>query len=651
MTTPGSDSASAPIQKSQSYRPDIDGLRAIAVLAVLGYHAFPARVRGGFVGVDVFFVISGFLITGILMRGLDRGSFSFRGFYSRRIRRIFPALFVILAACFICGWFVLLPKEYALLGKHTASGAGFVSNLTLWWEAGYFDPAAETKPLLHLWSLGIEEQFYIVWPLLLWALWKTRFNVLILLGALTVLSFWLNLHRVHTDAVAAFYSPVTRWWELMIGSCLARLSVRPRASFPSGPRWLKLHNVQSALGLACICAGILLIKPDYVFPGWWALLPVIGTFLVIAAGPEAWFNRILLAHPILVWVGLISYPLYLWHWPLLFFVRQMGTGAPGIKVRIAVLIASVVLAYLTYLVVERRIRFGKPGKKVLISCLGMATIGVVGWVTYAQHGLAFRCPAAVRSLLTYSYNPTADARVHECWVGNSTTYEEFASSCVDRSAKDSSVVLWGDSHAARLYPGLHNVLQQKLAISEFARDHCPPVIGYGTPICIRGNAYVVERIKELHPQSVIMFGDWASHRTGLDMGEYTSQHLVATVEELRQLGVQNIVVIGPPPIWRPDLPTVLARHAMKDAPFYRIPDRMWDNLDPNAIKVDERVRAMLQHEPSVHYVSLIERLCTSDGCLTRVPQSPADLMTWDYGHFTTPGAELVAHYLLEKKVL
>ena len=578
MTTPVIAAATAQDNKIKTYRPDIDGLRAIAVLAVMGFHAFPSWVGGGFVGVDVFFVISGFLISGILMRGLEHGSFSIRKFYSRRIRRIFPALSVTLVACYVYGWIVLLPKEYGQLGKHIAAGAGFVSNLILWGEAGYFDRAAHTKPLLHLWSLGIEEQFYIVWPLLLWCLWKTRLNILVCCGVLAVASFALNINWSQADQVAAFYSPVTRLWELLIGSCLARISMRPPGAFASVQGRLG-RNVQAALGLACIGAAILMIRAESVFPGWWALLPTVGTYLVISAGPASWLNRYVLGNSILVWVGLISYPLYLWHWVLLSFASQLEFGMPTRMIRVTLLVISVILAWGTYRFIERPIRFGPPGYKVLIACGVMVAVGVAGWLTYARGGLIFRFPVGVRQLLNYTYDPAVNGRTGECWLPNSNPYEEFASSCVDRSNKENSVVVWGDSHSGRLYSGLKNVAPKDMAISDFARNHCPPVIGFGSPTCIRSNAYVVERIQELHPKTVIMFATWVSYQTGLDSNSYTSQHLIATVDELKRRGAQNIVVIGPAPYWKEALPTLLARRAIADAPFYRVPDRMSTGLD------------------------------------------------------------------------
>ena len=216
----------APDLLHPKYRPDIDGLRAVAVLSVVAFHAFPAWMKGGFIGVDVFFVISGFLISTIIFGSLERGTFSFADFYARRIKRIFPALILVLSLSLIFGWFSLLPDELNQLGKHVVAGAGFVSNFVLWSESGYFDNSADTKPLLHLWSLGIEEQFYIVWPFLLWGAWKRQLNFFVVIISLLIGSFILNIWLIHTNPVATFYSPLARFWELLCGSLLALYLLR-----------------------------------------------------------------------------------------------------------------------------------------------------------------------------------------------------------------------------------------------------------------------------------------------------------------------------------------------------------------------------------------------------------------------------------------
>lgn len=391
------------------YRPDIDGLRAIAVLSVVAFHAFPSWVRGGFIGVDVFFVISGYLISTIIFENLDKGTFSFSDFYSRRIRRIFPALLLVMIACFAFGWFALLADEFKQLGKHIAAGAGFISNFILWNEAGYFDNSAETKPLLHLWSLGIEEQFYIVWPVLLWFAWKRKFNLLTITVVVAVATFILNLKGVRQDMIATFYSPQTRFWELLCGSLLAWFALYKKDSFANIKSkiddWLSrivysekqnndgrtFSNVLSFVGLLLLIYGFWRINKELSFPGKWALVPVLGAVLIITAGSKAWVNRKILSNKVAVWFGLISFPLYLWHWPILSFARIVEGEVPSRNIRIAAVVLSIALAWLTYKLVERPIRFGNYSKvKVTVLVILMTVVGYIGYNTYERNGLEFR---------------------------------------------------------------------------------------------------------------------------------------------------------------------------------------------------------------------------------------------------------------------
>lgn len=364
-----------------SYRPDIDGLRALAVLAVVAFHAFPGQVHGGFIGVDIFFVISGFLISGILVAEMDGGRFSAAAFYGRRIRRIFPALLLVMAACLAAGWWLLLADEYAQLGKHVAGGAGFLANFVLWFENGYFDNDATTKPLLHLWSLGVEEQFYIFWPLLLWLAWRSPLPLRAAIGAIALLSFGANVLTCDRDSVAAFYAPHTRFWELLAGALLAG------ARFPPA----RAANALSVAGLALVAAGLQVVTPQASFPGYLALLPVAGAALLIAAGPGAWLNRRVLAHPAAVGIGLISYPLYLWHWPLLSFAHIVGNGVPAWPVRVAAVAAAFLLAWLTWRWAELPVRRSAARRPVTIALVAlMLAIAAAGLLVRAQHGVPAR---------------------------------------------------------------------------------------------------------------------------------------------------------------------------------------------------------------------------------------------------------------------
>lgn len=430
-----------------AYRRDIDGLRAVAVLSVVLFHAFPAALRGGFVGVDVFFVISGFLITGILLRELQQGSFSFAGFYARRVRRIFPALALVLASCLAFGWLALFPDEYQQLGKHVVGGAGFAANFFYWAQVGYFDTAADTKPLLHLWSLGIEEQFYILWPVVLLLGWRLRTNLLAVAAVLALVSFAVNLGGIAAHPSATFYSPASRAWELLLGAGLACLHARP-APAPY------LANLLAWLGAALLAAGLALITRDDQFPGWRALLPALGALLLIGAGPQAWFNRVLLSNRLMVWIGLVSYPLYLWHWPLLSFARIVESGEPAPAIRAAAVLLALLLAWLTYRMVERPLRAGAGRAKVAGLSVAMLACAAVGGYIYLNHGLPTRKPvqdnlANQQALVLVEDKANAEACKKR--YGFDSPYEYCLQADV---AKDPTVVLVGDSHAYHVVAGL-----------------------------------------------------------------------------------------------------------------------------------------------------------------------------------------------------
>ena len=441
------------------YRPDIDGLRAIAVLSVVGFHAAPGRVPGGFIGVDIFFVISGFLISSIILKGLQTDRFSLLEFYSRRIKRIFPALLVLLLSCLFIGYFLLLDDELRELAKHITAGAGFVSNVLLWSESGYFDHAADMKPLLHLWSLGIEEQFYIVWPVMLWLAWRRRFAFLMLTLALCTLSFALNVMQIGSDPVAAFYLPFTRFWELLTGAALAAMMLQ---SEPAAPQHTVARNVASFFGVALLAAAFLLINKERAFPGWWAALPVIGAAFVIWAGTGAWINRKLLSNPVLVWFGLISFPLYLWHWPALSFMRILEGTEPAQWKRLVAMGFAVFLAWLTYEFIEKKIRH-RRGAVVSVALFSlMVIVGSVGAYGYYARGFEGRIYLpkvanegdiehyAFFNHISKNYFPCTPDSVRE----QTDTWNGFLRCFQSKKTELKDIVILGDSHAEHLFPGL-----------------------------------------------------------------------------------------------------------------------------------------------------------------------------------------------------
>lgn len=382
-----------------AYRADIDGLRAIAIVLVLIYHAFPSAIPGGFIGVDVFFVISGYLISTVIWNDLEAGRFSYLDFYARRARRIFPALGAMLAVTLALGYFLLLPIEYEQLGKHTAGGSAFVQNFVLRAEAGYFDTASHTKPLLHLWSLAIEEQFYLLLPLLLVFMNARRVSPVVVIAGLAVLSFAYGLERAITEPERSFFNPLVRFWELLAGSLLAALEKKGSRSplHRLNAEYGRNHRA-NALGLVGIClvlvsAGVFSESDEY--PSWRALMPVAGAALMIAAGQHGWVNARLLSAKPMAGVGLISYSLYLWHWPLITFAHFLNQGDAPWSVRAAALLISVLFAYLTFKLVETPMRKAKP--------LSMATLGGVGLIA--------ACGAAGVFVTSHGGLPGRDAEV------------------------------------------------------------------------------------------------------------------------------------------------------------------------------------------------------------------------------------------------
>jgi peptidoglycan/LPS O-acetylase OafA/YrhL len=426
------------------YRPDIDGLRALAIIAIVGYHAYPALVPGGFVGVDVFFVISGFLIGTIIDKGLERNDFSLLNFYARRVRRILPALIVVCCAVLAIGYYVLISSEYKDLGESVVAASLFSSNFLLWAQTGYFDSAANNKELLHLWSLGVEEQFYLIWPILTLFMWRRAdlFTLTLMAG---IVSFALNLYLTYTDSVAAFYLPVSRFWELMLGCGLARWNKRSAVAVVSCP------NLKSFIGIGAIVLSVVLLSTGDHFPGWPALIPTSGALLLIAAGPDAAINKFLLSGKILVAIGLISYPLYLWHWPVLSFLRIMeGDALPASGATLAVFL-SFILAYLTYVAVERNVRYLHGWTVAPALCAVLATVGFGGLAIHQSDGI----PGRAINQLNVSDNQVGNVSTELTnGCGMSSDEKRGIEFCVADRRGQPVYALLGDSKAAALFPGL-----------------------------------------------------------------------------------------------------------------------------------------------------------------------------------------------------
>jgi peptidoglycan/LPS O-acetylase OafA/YrhL len=649
------------------YRPDIDGLRAVAVLSVVIFHAFPKALKGGFIGVDVFFVISGFLISTIIFENLDRGTFSFAEFYVRRIRRIFPGLLVVLLLSYAFGWFTLLADEFMQLGKHVAGGAGFVANLVLWSEAGYFDKSAEVKPLLHLWSLGIEEQFYIIWPLLLWLAWKRKFNLLTLTLLIGLMSYVLNVHSVRKDAVGTFYAPQRRFWELLCGSLLAWQTLYHRQSF-TGLRtrldgWLSaalyreprendgrtLAGVLSVLGLGLLGYGFWRINAESHFPGNWALVPVVGTSLVIAAGPKAWLNRSLLSHRVVVWFGLISFPLYLWHWPLLSFTRVVLGAEPPVGIRAAAVALAILLAWLTYKFVEKPIRLGPHGfaKAGTMASL-MLLMGSVGYVTFRAQGIESRFPSEARYLTQHiDFDWKKQVRYNLCHLQEPVDLNQN-DSCYEKTRP--LIALWGDSHAAGLYPGFRALqTEHPLGILQFTQAGCPPILDMERlrfyVKCNEVNQRILQDLQAARPEVIIMHAAYLHQDYPMSKEELYSRFAASLQQIKARLPQSRLVAVGPVPHWK-DSPQKTAflywRHSLDKTSKVpaMLPAEQWKDVDDNLARITRGL--------GVEYVSALQELCKGAECLSRVGETPEDFIAIDDAHLSARGADFLSRKIMPK---
>lgn len=464
------------------YRPEVDGLRALAVVPVILFHAGLPGFGGGFVGVDVFFVISGFLITSIIAAELDTGRFSVAGFYERRARRILPALFVVLAACLPFAWAWMLPRDLGGFADSLAATAGFASNVLFWRSADYFDSAAELKPLLHTWSLAVEEQYYLLFPPLLVLLWRLpRRTRLVLLAAVGVASLALAQWASHAAPAAAFYLLPTRGWELLVGSLLALAG--PALTAPVRGSGL-LAETGGALGLALLAFAVLAFDRQTPFPGAWALVPTLGAaLLIVCATPRTVAGRLLGSRP-LVGVGLLSYSAYLWHQPMLALTRHRSLQPPGHVLLAVVALASLALAYASWRWVERPFR--RPGRfdrreVFMLAAAGSVAFLAAGLAGHRAQGFPGRLPTEARiaelelprvdngwcfySVDSIASLPVGEAGQH-CWRG--------------APGGRRRVLLFGDSFAAQYEPLWDRVGRADgLAVHVVTTNWCHPALDDG----------------------------------------------------------------------------------------------------------------------------------------------------------------------------
>jgi peptidoglycan/LPS O-acetylase OafA/YrhL len=615
-----------------SYRSEIDGLRAFAVSFVLLFHFFPGAFKGGFVGVDVFFVISGYLITKILSAEIASGKFSLIRFYGYRIRRIFPALLLVLLSSALYSWIFLFPEQYVSVAKYVAAGAGFISNFVLWSESGYFDLQAHQKPLMHLWSLGIEEQYYIFWPLILFLIVRyAKRQQIIVIGLLAFVSLAYSINATYHDSVEAFFSPLSRSWELMAGALLAANNEQLRAGLSNF-----FQRVASNVGFVLLLSLPFLVNGGDTFPGWQAIFPIIAALLLLLGGQSGWVGKNVLSHPAAVYIGQISYPLYLWHWVVL-VIWKFGDPSPNRSIRIALLLISFVLAHLTFRYVEEPIR-RRPVSLRLAGTLflGMMMILIVSVSSY-RWGFLVKEMSPVRSALSKAPDLQSAYRWKTCFLDSRTQMPDaFDDSCVSEVKQgERRLLIWGDSLAAQLYPGLNAIRDSyHLSLAQRTAGSCPP--GLEADFSHNGNCDAInaatrQYISKIKPYAVVMNGRWENGERSPD------QRIKSIVEFLKNSGVKKILLVGPAPRWSPDLRVqLLMSHLSNDV----VPDK-WSMTANDWSQLSERDGALakIAAQAGVVYLSPLNEFCSDKVCEIRTSDNfPERLIVDDNDHMTSDGS-------------
>ena len=637
-----------------SYRPDIDGLRALAVLGVILFHFGLGRATGGFVGVDVFFVISGYLITGIIVGEIREGRFSYARFYERRVRRLFPALFAVLLATMGVGLWLLLPSDLVRLGRHVTATVFFVSNVDFWRETGYFDNSSEFNPLLHTWSLAVEEQFYIFLPPALLVLGRLGAGKQkAILGACLCASLAACILLQPSIPSAVFFWAPFRAWEFLFGALIVL------GTFPELKR-RSLREAAGMFGLALLMLSFFRIRAGGSYPGWHALLPVVGTALLLQSGKDGptFVRRALSVRP-LVLIGLASYSLYLWHWPMLFFLKYRGGMQPiGLQVW-PLLLAVFALSYASYRWIElpfrSRGRYPAAGGRALVAA-GTAMLGVVllAACTTLDGGMKSIHPAQANRLdaLRDPPIPYRDCHWREppgesrpCILGAAGTRPQ--------------VLLWGDSTAMAWAPAYDRVLRKQGVTAYLAwSSGCPPLQGVANPAfrkCAQFNTAVLQWLRENPVDRVVMVAIWPSYsqsdapytivddRGNVGNVKVFPGALERTVHLLDSLGAE-VTIVGPTP------------GAPEDVVFRSAIAANRGLALPAGIKVEDHRRAStlfwetvrpLRRAGEVSVIDPAPWFCGKQTCSYR--DQAGALLYRDVGHLSLRGAGFVADHLLDQQ--
>lgn len=635
------------------YRRDIDGLRALAILPVVLFHfGFPG-FSGGFVGVDVFFVISGYLITSIIWRERQAGSFSLMDFWARRARRILPSLFVMVAAVLVAGWFWLLPGDYSELGRSARYQAFFGSNFFFMRGHGYFGPASAVQPLLHTWSLAVEEQFYLIFPLLLVLLSSRLQRWREVLAGLAVLSFVLSVWALDNHEQAAFYMLPMRAWELLLGSMLAFAPAARR--LPNA-----VYQFVSAAGLIAIVTAVVSFNAQMPFPGSAALLPTLGAAALIWANGRhpTWVGALLETRP-LVGIGLISYAWYLWHWPVVVFTNYLTFNQLGLAAKAAMLIGSVLLGYASWRWIEAPFRNRRwlPGRRSMLygAAVSMLTLAIAGqWVRTTDGAPSRLSPQALR----YAKAATWNAGQLDCLYDRHLLNAE--SLCHFGPVQPPVIMVWGDSHTAALTPAFRDLAQRRdVSIALAGHSACPPIEGVQRErVCDEFNAQAQQLVAQPQIHDVVLAAHWSLYTEGDENGDsalmlrapgtkgvdvqYAKQRLAeglrARIHTLRQAG-KRVWLVKEAPEQRVDIAQQLARMSMMGETTAGF-GRPKSQRDSRQAYVDQLFAELSQADDQVQVLDPASLFC-HDG-QTCIAESHGEALYRDTNHLSDQGALKVA---------
>lgn len=606
------------------HRSDIDGLRSLAVLPIVFFHAGIESLQGGFIGVDIFFVISGFLITSIILGELKSDSFSILKFYHRRVIRILPALLCMLILVTISGCLIMFSQELQGLMTSAMASAGFISNIYFWKTASYFALSSESKPLLHTWSLGIEEQFYIFFPLLLAACFRwARRQLSFIVVVITACSFFVSWWATSAAPGAAFYLLPSRAWELGIGACVA-LGLLPAIQSST------IRAILSLLGGAMILVGIILISADVGFPAPAALLPCLGTALLIGFGEDGPTAKALSCGPA-VWLGKISYSVYLWHWPIITFFRlSNGSQLSGLQSGFLIA-ASIAAGAISYYVIEqpfqRHFRAKRSASVVRNGLIIIVFYCIVSAAVYVNARRIVVLPKSVTQVADFIDYPGTAEHIRQtdygrCFTGEGAQFNIDRCFTIDKQRRN--VLLLGDSHAAQYRDALANQYKD-IHFVQITVSGCRPLVrSSGELRCTQVMREILSRRLPNSPiRDVILAGRWTSEETS---------KVVETIHELHNRGI-NVTVVGPTVEYGGDFPLLLARQTLNDSRSDMARFVKHDRFD-----LDDVLKKAVQSAGATYW-SEIKAECPKGSCrLFTRDGTPYHI---DYGHLTRPAAKEV----------